>query len=221
MYSFAQRSDTRVVDEPLYGHYLRVSGALHPGRDEILLSMETDGSKVVSEIVFGDFDEDILFLKQMTHHLVDIDTSFLEDVINIFLIRDPYQLLSSFHQIIPDVTMTDVGVEKQYVLFTELVSKGQCPIVIDSGEILKSPRNVLAELCRRIEIDFQESMLTWKAGPRPEDGVWAKHWYSNVHKSIGFEKQHTSSRKLPEELIPLYEQCRLHYEELFKQSIKS
>lgn len=83
MYSFAQRSDTRVVDEPLYGHYLRISGAMHPGRDEILLNMETDGSKVVSEVVFGGFDEDILFLKQMTHHLVDIDTTFLKDVINV------------------------------------------------------------------------------------------------------------------------------------------
>ena len=30
MYSFAQRPDTRVVDEPLYAQYLRVSGALHP-----------------------------------------------------------------------------------------------------------------------------------------------------------------------------------------------
>ncbi len=221
MYSFAQRSDTRVVDEPLYGHYLRISGAMHPGRDEILLNMETDGSKVVSEVMFGDFEEDILFLKQMTHHLVDIDTSFLNEMINVILIRDPYQLISSFHQIIPDVTMTDVGVEKQYVLFTELVSNGQYPIVIDSGEILKSPRIVLTELCKRIGIDFQESMLTWEPGPIPEDGIWAKHWYSNVHNSSGFEKQHTSSRKLPEELIPLYEQCKLHYEELLKHSIKS
>ncbi len=221
MYSFAQRSDTRVVDEPLYGHYLRVSGALHPGREEILLNMETDGSKVVSKVMFGEFDEDIIFLKQMTHHLVDIDTTFLNEVINVILIRDPYQLISSFHQIIPEVTMTDVGVEKQYVMFNELISIGQYPIVIDSGEILKSPLNVLTELCERIGIDFQESMLKWKPGPRPEDGIWAKHWYSNVHKSTGFEKQHTSSRKLPEELIPLYEQCRLHYEELFKHSIKS
>ena len=38
MYSFAQRSDTRVVDEPLYGHFLRVSGTHHPGRDEVLAS---------------------------------------------------------------------------------------------------------------------------------------------------------------------------------------
>ncbi|MGD8481270.1 MAG: sulfotransferase family protein, partial [Gammaproteobacteria bacterium] len=33
MYSFAQRPDTRVLDEPLYGHYLKSSGARHPGRE--------------------------------------------------------------------------------------------------------------------------------------------------------------------------------------------
>ncbi len=36
MYSFAQREDTRVIDEPLYGHYLKVTGVLHPGRKEVI-----------------------------------------------------------------------------------------------------------------------------------------------------------------------------------------
>ena len=29
-------------------------------------------------------------------------------------------------------------------------------------------------------------MLAWPAGGRPEDGVWAKHWYGAVHRSTGF-----------------------------------
>jgi hypothetical protein len=32
MYSFAQNEAVAVIDEPLYGHYLRVTGADHPGR---------------------------------------------------------------------------------------------------------------------------------------------------------------------------------------------
>ena len=56
MYSFAQRSDTRVVDEPLYAHYLRVSGVEHPGRHEVLEAMEADGEKVVREVVLGPCD---------------------------------------------------------------------------------------------------------------------------------------------------------------------
>ena len=53
MYSFAQRPDTRVVDEPLYAHYLRVSGAEHPGKAEVLRSQEQDGEKVVRDVARG------------------------------------------------------------------------------------------------------------------------------------------------------------------------
>jgi hypothetical protein len=53
MYSFAQRSDTRVVDEPLYAHYLRVSGAAHPGREAVLEAQDSDGERVVRERILG------------------------------------------------------------------------------------------------------------------------------------------------------------------------
>ncbi|MGK7368639.1 MAG: hypothetical protein ACNS64_00385, partial [Candidatus Halalkalibacterium sp. M3_1C_030] len=36
MYSFAQRSDTKVIDEPFYAYYLRKTGKKHPGREEVL-----------------------------------------------------------------------------------------------------------------------------------------------------------------------------------------
>ena len=50
MYSFAQRPDTAVIDEPLYGHYLRLTGAPHPGRDEVMAAMELDGHRVMAEM---------------------------------------------------------------------------------------------------------------------------------------------------------------------------
>jgi hypothetical protein len=46
MYSFSQRPDTIVFDEPLYAHYLRATGVVHPGQEDILASQENDGSKV-------------------------------------------------------------------------------------------------------------------------------------------------------------------------------
>jgi hypothetical protein len=50
MYSFAQRKDTQILDEPLYGHYLRVSGAEHPGREEIMAAMNCNGDEVMAEL---------------------------------------------------------------------------------------------------------------------------------------------------------------------------
>src|SRR5437867_240859 len=98
MYSFAQRADTRVVDEPLYAHYLRVSGAQHPGREAVLASQEQDGAKVARDVILGPSaagDRPVLFFKQMAHHLVEIDRSFLARCANVLLTREPEEMLLS------------------------------------------------------------------------------------------------------------------------------
>src|SRR6185436_16702019 len=98
MYSFAQRSDTRVVDEPLYAHYLRVSGAPHPGRDEVLAAQDPDGERGV---------RDVILCKQMAHHVVEVDRSFLAHTANAILTRDPREMLPSLRENIPVPTLRD------------------------------------------------------------------------------------------------------------------
>jgi len=220
MYSFAQRSDTIVIDEPLYAHYLLNSNAGHPGKDEIINNMISDGAKVVNEIILGNYSENVIFMKQMTHHLVNLDESFLNKVINIFLIRDPKQLISSLAQVIKTVTITDTGIKKQYELYNKLISLNLKPVVIDSNDILKNPEAALTKLCSEIEIPFDIKMLSWKAGTKKEDGIWAKYWYENVHKSTGFVKQETSSRELPENLKLLYEECLIYFKLMSDKSLK-
>ena len=220
MYSFAQRSDTKVIDEPLYAHYLAKTNADHPGREEILANMENDGEKVVKNVILADYDEEVIFMKQMTHHLIEMDESFLDLVTNVFLIRDPKQLISSLAQVIPVVNMKATGIKRQYELFHMLSEGNQKPFVIDSGEILKDPEKALLQLCDLLEIQFDKNMLQWNPGPIKEDGIWAKHWYENVHRSSGFEKQHTSSRELPEDLTELYIESIPFYEDLYGHSIK-
>ena len=221
MYSFAQRDDTIAVDEPLYAHYLRVTGIDHPGREETLNSQENDGEKVVRNVIFGKYEKPIVFLKQMTHHLVDLDLRFMSHTRNILFIRDPKQIIASYAQVRPEVTMQDVGIEKQWWLFNYLTENNFSRIVLDSNEILRSPQNVLQQLCAAISIPFSEAMLHWPAGPKKEDGVWSKYWYENVHRSTGFEKQKTSERELPEYLRPLYDDCKLYYDRLYPFSIKA
>ena len=79
MYSFAQRDDVRVVDEPLYGHYLHITGADHPGRDEIVGTMNCDGDAVMRELIEQSMQspDTTLFVKHMAHHLVQMDLQFL------------------------------------------------------------------------------------------------------------------------------------------------
>ncbi len=220
MYAFAQRPDTTVVDEPLYGHYLRVSGARQPGREELLPILETDGEKAVRETILnGQIGKPVFFIKNMAHHLIDLDESFLSELTNVFLIRDPRQMLPSLVHQIPQLTMRDAALKRQSDLFRKLRTLGQSPPVLDSRELLRAPEAVLRNLCRQVGIEFDPTMLAWKAGPRPEDGPWAPHWYHSLHKSTGFGPYQEKTAPFPAALRPLLEECQPHYDFLLSQAL--
>lgn len=220
MRSFAQRGDTRALDEPLYGHYLLTTGAPHPGRDELVEVLETDASTIVSETVLGPCDRDVLFMKQMVHHLTpDLDLGFLDECVNVQLIRDPAEVISSLVHQLPEPTLRDVGLERQRVLFDDLRARGQEPPVLDAKELLLDPEGVLRELCERLGIDWDPAMLSWPAGPHPEDGAWARYWYDKLWESTGFAPYRPKDASVPESCRALLDECRPHYEELRHHAI--
>lgn len=221
MYSFAQRADTRVFDEPLYGHFLRVTGADHPGRDEIMAQIDCDGPAVMRRLL----DEAerggyLLFMKQMAHHLVDIDAGFLRRTRNLFLVRDPQQMLPSLTIQLPNATLADTGLKMQWELYQKLVAGGQNPGIIDSRELLLNPESVLRQVCAHLGLPFSDAMLSWPAGPRPEDGVWAPYWYHSLHMSTGFAP-YVAKDEFPPALEPLLAECRPWYDKLYARAFRA
>ena len=221
MYSFAQRSDTQVVDEPLYAHYLRVSGALHPGRNEVLAAQENDGRKVLEWMMSDSFDKPVIFFKQMTHHLVNLPLHFLSRCKNILLIRDPVDVLISYAKVIEHPSLADIGIKQSYELFQFLQQNQQQATVLDSALVLKNPETALKKLCEELGLEVQPSMLHWKAGARAEDGVWAKYWYGNVHQSTGFAPFEKTQSTLPNKLKAVYEEAKPFYDFLYLHSLKA
>jgi hypothetical protein len=218
MYSFAQRPDTQVLDEPFYAHYLLASQADHPAKEDVIRDQPARVEDVLRQIY--EITTPVVFIKNMSHHLEVMDEAFLENVENIFFIRNPHQVIASYAQVIEKPVMRDIGMEYQYHLFMRLMSKGQNPVVLDSGLLLQNPESVLTQLCERVGIPFYKAMLQWPAGPKTYDGVWAPYWYANVHRSTGFEKQVTSSRALAPELRDLYHHANFFYEKLLPFSLK-
>jgi hypothetical protein len=60
-------------------------------------------------------------------------------------------------------------------------------------------------------------MLSWPPGPRPEDGVWAAHWYGAVERSTGFGPPAppppplgAAARRLADAARPFYEALAPH-----------
>ncbi|HBM56023.1 MAG TPA: sulfotransferase family protein, partial [Acidimicrobiaceae bacterium] len=105
MYAFRQRDDTTVFDEPIYAHYLRVTGREHPGRDEVLTSQDPYGEAVVRDLILGEHPTPVVFFKQMAQHVVQLDRAFLGRCRNLLLIRDPERVITSFAKNVPDVNV--------------------------------------------------------------------------------------------------------------------
>ena len=219
MYSFRQRIDTTVVDEPLYAHYLERSGVEHPGRDEVLAAQDDDGERVVRDVILGPARTPVLFLKNMAHHLGGLDWAFLAELHNVILTRDPAEMLPSLIKQVPDPDLEGTGLPMQVALLDAILDDGDDPIVLDSRLLLTDPEGVLTRLCHRVGLEFDPVMLSWPAGPVPEDGVWAEHWYHSVHRSTGFAPYNPKSEEVPDHLRPLLAQAIPLYERLFAYAL--
>ena len=223
MRSWESRSDTFVIDEPFYAHYLSVTNVDHPGRDEIVQNGETDQS-VVSKGLISDINDScsIYFQKHMTHHMIpSVGREWMKEVVNCFLIRDPKDMILSYTKVNSNLSMHLLGLEEQYELF-EYVTKinGRAPPVVDSKDILIDPRKTLSLLCEKVGVIFSEEMLSWSKGVRDTDGIWAKYWYDNVINSTGFNAYTEKNEVIRDEYLQLYEDCLKIYEKLSKHKVK-
>ena len=219
MYAFRQRPDTLVVDEPLYGHYLKVTRAPHPGDEEVLAAMDTDGERVVREVLLGPRERPVHFFKNMAHHLEGLGRGFLGGLTNVLLTRDPAEMLPSLARQLTNPTLRDTGLLYQTEILDHVLGRGLDPLVLDARQLLLDPPGVLRSTCDRLGIPFHEAMLRWPAGPKPEDGVWAEHWYANVHASTGFSPYSPRSGDFPEGLKPLLEESLPLYRRLTRYAI--
>ena len=192
MYSFAQRSDTTVVDEPLYAHYLASGTAkvAHPGEAEVLQAQSTDAGQVIREVLMGPYERPVVVFKQMTHHLTDgLDLAFLKDMDNVLLIRDPRAILTSYSKVIPNPGMRDVGIRMQMELLEILQEYGALKAVVDARDLLLDPPKVLAALCERLEIPFEEKMreLTGKLAEQFAESARLEQLIREKLKEVGYE----------------------------------
>jgi hypothetical protein len=213
MYSFAQRKDMKVVDEPLYGYYLSQTDADHPGKEEIMRHMILD-QKAVWDKCIHKSKETSLFLKNMAHHAIDLGPAWYEIPLPLFLIRDPAEMLPSLAKVLHHPTLRDTGLAKQVELLEKMIDLKKRIIVVEGKEVLKDPAGMLFRLCEAMGIPFDDNMLSWAIGPIPEDGIWAKYWYENVHSSTGFQPARDRILPVPEKLKPLLEECQPYYERL-------
>ncbi len=222
--SWGNRPDTLVCDEPFYAHYLRETGADHPGAEEVIAHQENDWRKVV-DVLVGPVPNGaaIFYQKHMAHHLLpEIGREWLPHLTHCFLIRSPRDMLLSLDQKISRPQLLDTGLPQQVEMFRdERRRTGKVPPVIDSRDLLDDPRGILTLLCQTLGVPFTENMLTWPPGRRSTDGVWAKYWYESVEKSTGFQPYRLKDQALPDHLEELLAEAEECYEVLHRCRLKT
>ena len=215
MRAWENRPDTEVLDEPLYAHYLAETGLDHPARDEIIAMGPVAIDDAVARCLQPPGGPDVSYQKHMSQHLLPgMDRAWLAELRNFLLIRDPAEVLASYTQVRPEVTLEDIGLPQQLDLLD------QAELVIDAADFLVDPEWYLRALCEAVGLHFTDRMLHWPAGRRPSDGIWAPHWYGAVEASTGFgpprpqaERQAAVARLDPA-LVPLAAEARELYREL-------
>jgi Sulfotransferase domain len=219
MRAWENRPDTVVVDEPLYAFYLDRTGLDHPGRDEVIASQPTDWRVVLDRLTAGPLPPGVTvgYAKHMTHHLLpEVDRAALAPLRHAHLIRDPRELLASYARVRTEPTLADLGIVQQAEIFEAFGGP-----VVDSRDLLAEPAGILGALCAAVDVPFDDRMLSWPAGPRASDGVWAPYWYASVHSSTGFAAYRPPASPLPARLEPLAERCLPYFERLHRYRLGS
>lgn len=218
MRAFENRTDCAVSDEPFYAAYLAETGLDHPMRDEVLASQPNDWRDVARQLIGAAPDGSALwYQKHMTHHMLpEFGREWIAACRNAFLIRDPVRVLASYVKSRETVTIADIGVVQQSELFdAEADRLGHAPPVIDAADVLADPARTLGALCAALELDFDPAMLSWPAGKRGSDGVWAPAWYAGVEASTGFAAPGgDAGPDLPVHLADIAAEAEEHYRRL-------
>ncbi len=218
MRAWENRPDTTVVDEPFYACYLAAGGADHPMREEVLAAAATtDWNDVVASLL-GPLGEGkrVHYQKHMTHHMLpQAPLDWIDRVANVFLIRHPREVVPSYARGRAGIpALEDLGYQRQAELFDRVAElTGTAPPVLDAADVLADPRRALSGLCATLGVPFDERMLSWPAGPRASDGVWARHWYAAVWQSTGFAPPRPPVEP-PAALMPVIEAALPWYERL-------
>jgi hypothetical protein len=219
MRAWENRGDCSVWDEPLYGYYLDATGIPHPGAAEVIADQGTDAAAIIARCI-GDVPDNkpIFYQKHMTLHLLpDLDRSWLSELVNCFLIREPEAVIASYAAVRSEATLDDIGFIQQAELFDQVHDiGGELPLVIDSRDFLLDPRAMLQTICARLGIEFDPAMLSWPAGARATDGVWARYWYDSVWNSTGFAPWRERQYQLSAKDHRIAQQARPYYEHLYQ-----
>ena len=213
MRSWSSRKNTFVTDEPFYAYYLKQTKLKHPLYREIISNYPSSYDEIVNYLI-GEIPKNkkIWYQKHMAHHILDLNNiEWINNCQNCILLRHPKEVISSFTKKNTLNSVKELGYPQQYEIFKFLKKNNKSCIVIDSKELLKNPEKSLSAWCKKINIEYDKSMLKWEKGNHVDDGIWWKYWYDNVIKTTGFNKYKEKDINIENKYDSIYNDSMEYY----------
>jgi len=192
-------------------------------REEVIASQPTDLREAVAALSAPlPEGRSVHYAKHMSHHVArDMDLGWTLDFRNALLIRDPAEVVASYVRARETCEPEDIGIPQQGWLAELWDEHGLDVPIVDAGDFLRDPDAHLRALCDWLGIPFTDRMLSWPAGPRDSDGVWAPHWYAAVWRSTGFEPWRPRDVELSDHDAAVAEACRPVYDALYARRLRT
>ena len=217
MRSWSSRSDSFVSDEPFYAFYLKEKQLKHPMYKEIIESYPNTYRNVITSLMHEiPNGKAHWYQKHMAHHIIDLNNiDWIKNFENCILIRHPRDVISSYVKKNTLNHIDELGYPQQFKIMKYLESIGKQFIVIDSNILLNNPEKILSQWCSSINLEFDMSMLSWRKGNHPQDGIWWKHWYDNVITTTHFQKVSANQSDLDKKYQSIYDEALDYYNKLY------
>ena len=135
----------------------------------------------------------------------------------------PERVLASYAKKWPMFHLRDIGFVEQAEIFDMVAEQLGKRAAGDRcrRRTERSARGRSAACARPAALPFDEAMLSWPAGPKPFDGVWAPHWYNAVWHSTGFVRRPSAKPVLTASLAAIADAARPYYERLLRHRLVS
>jgi hypothetical protein len=117
--------------------------------------------------------------------------------VHTFLIRHPRETIASYHAMNPSAPVEKIGFESLHEIFSSVSElTGRSPVVVDAGDLMRRPAEVVAAYCARVGIPFLPDALSWQPADRPEWSL-SRGWHADVAASAGFGELAGARRAVP------------------------
>ena len=213
MRSWSSRKDTFISDEPFYAYYLKKTKLKHPMHKEIVKNYSSNYLEIVKYLT-NQIPENkkIWYQKHMAHHILNFNNiDWITNFENCILLRNPKEVISSFSRKNILSSVEQLGYPQQYEIIKFLKKRNKSYVIIDSSELLQNPEQMLSAWCKKININFDKSMLKWRKGNHVNDGIWWKIWYDGVIKTTEFQKYKKKDINIENKYDSIYNESMKYY----------